>query len=477
MPLQKIKTMLKYFKQELIFLPIMLVVLEIFRTIVFHFYPDTAVFDRGSELETFLMRMWQMVWIICAAWVLLRVTFPSVHKSMRTFYCEFETLDQKEQRSYALKFFCCLFFGLVFLMAGHGQVVSSSKFKVSSLEIKTMVTHFDKLSDEVLRKKLVDTLTSQLYVREVTGNNDGVEVERYLNYVGFGKGNSWCAAFASWNLNAVGVTTPPNPKSAWAGNFAKTKDIIWSPALVKAHKIIKMPGAGDCFTLYYSNMGRIGHVGFIVGFDGDYFITIEGNSGSSGSRDGEGVHKYKRAKMKVYAVTSYIQNKTTNEKITFNYFSPYFIINRICKLQSEIYTFVAEHSEYAERNFCEARHGDNTRYYIQVQRGYIVDYSACGSGQERCYHHAGNSNGIATDQTICIHYQWEGESRLHLQGAGDKMSASGETNNGIIICEPTELTYFGCEGNKGSEVCTKVDKGFGLDRRRKYIGCNHLAGV
>jgi len=309
--------MLKYFKQELLFLPIMLLVLEGFRIAVFHFYPDTAVFDRGSELETFLTRMWQMVWITCGVWVLLRVIFPDVHKAMRRFYTSFAYLPDDKQKDLALKIFFCLFFGLVLLMSGHAQVVTNYEIKGIANKVSVQSQESRTKSQDV-RKKLIDTLESQLYVREATGNNDGVEVERYLKFVGLGKGYSWCAAFASWNLNAVGVFTPPNPKSAWAGNFALTKDIVWSPALEKSGKILKQsqndkqhshyhpPGLGDCFTLYYSNMGRIGHVGFIVGFSGDYFITIEGNSGSTGSRDGEGVHKYKRAKMKVYAVSSYI---------------------------------------------------------------------------------------------------------------------------------------------------------------------------
>ncbi len=277
--------MFKNFKQELLFIPLMLVLLEIFRSVIFNFFPDTAVFDRGSELETFMMRMWQIVWISCGIWLLLRVIFPDVYKAMRKFYVEFSLYDDEKQKSLALKIFFCLFFGLVLLMSGRAQG-----------EIKNEV---------LLRKKLVDTLTSQLYVREATGNNDGVEVERYLRYVGLGKGYSWCAAFASWNLNAVGITAPPNPKSAWAPNFSVTH-IVWSTALEKQHKANMTVKTGDCFTVYYSNMQRVGHVGFITGQEGNYYITIEGNSGSTGSRDGEGVHKYKRDKRKVFTVTDYI---------------------------------------------------------------------------------------------------------------------------------------------------------------------------
>ena len=274
--------MLKRFKQEMLFLPIMLILIQVFRMIVQYMYPDTALFDRGSELETYLVSVWKIVWITCAVWLLLRVSFPSVHKSMCSFYTGFERLSDDEQRSIALKFFLAFFFGLVFLMSGRAQTESN------------------------LRLKLKDTLTSQLYVREATGHNDGTEVERYLKFVGATKGAAWCAAFASWNLNAVGIPTPPNPRSAWSPTFSMTY-IVWSAGLEKQHKAGDVK-VGDCFTLYYSNIGRVGHVGFITGMEGNYYITIEGNSGSTGSREGEGVHKYKRDKRKVYTVTDYLSS-------------------------------------------------------------------------------------------------------------------------------------------------------------------------
>lgn len=37
---------------------------------------------------------------------------------------------------------------------------------------------------------------TQLHVRELTGRNDGPEVEKYLKSVGLGKGYAWCMAFS-----------------------------------------------------------------------------------------------------------------------------------------------------------------------------------------------------------------------------------------------------------------------------------------
>ena len=141
--------------------------------------------------------------------------------------------------------------------------------------------------EDMSRKDLVVILESQLYVRELTGNNDGIEVEEYLASVGLGKGYPWCAAYTTWGLDQCSIT---NPQSAWSPHWARDKDVIWSQVLIKQRKESK-PKAGDTFTLYYNKLKRVGHVGFILSEQEDYFITIEGNTNVAGSRAGIGVFK------------------------------------------------------------------------------------------------------------------------------------------------------------------------------------------
>lgn len=289
--------MFKILKEELLFIPLMFVLLEALRWALFNFYPETALFDKGSELETFLFSVWQLVWISSATLFLLYVVFPKKYKAFKDFYHGFDKQEENSKEAYSILFYIVFFLGLVFLVSGKANTIN----------------------ENLLRTKLVDTLHKQLHVRELTGKNDGKEVEKYLTYVGRYKGDAWCAAFTSWNLHAVGVTSPPNPKSGWSPNFATPKYIVWSNKLAKQHKASK-PQKGDCFTLYYTSLNRVGHVGFIVSETHDYFITIEGNTGLTGSREGSGVHKYKRAKSKVYAVTNYITPYLkNNEKITYHF--------------------------------------------------------------------------------------------------------------------------------------------------------------
>ena len=59
---------------------------------------------------------------------------------------------------------------------------------------------------------------------------------------------------------------------------------------------------GDCFTLYYQKLGRVGHVGLVAGEDEEYLTTIEGNTSDGGSRDGDGVYRRKRKKSSIWTI-------------------------------------------------------------------------------------------------------------------------------------------------------------------------------
>lgn len=144
---------------------------------------------------------------------------------------------------------------------------------------------------------------SQLHVREKTGKNDGVEVERYLRYTKLGKGYAWCAAFVCWSFGQACIINPMN---------------AWSPALLPNNKLIYQKGSkvynstpqtADVFGIYYSNLKRIGHVGFVDEWEeGSYVLTVEGNTNSAGSREGDGVYRKRRLKSQIYKVANWTGN-------------------------------------------------------------------------------------------------------------------------------------------------------------------------
>lgn len=273
---------INYLRQEMVAFPIMLVLVELFRRLVMHYYPDTPLFDPVSETETAIVKIWQFMWMSMSCWLMMWIVFPKVHKYLVNILNDgFDTLSVKERLYASLIIYAIFFFGLVFLFNGNNA-------KAAHINECSFVERY---TEKELRQNLIVALKSQLHVRELTGNNDGVEVERYLAHVKQKKGASWCAAFCAWNFSQFGVK---NPMSAWSPDWAKVTDRVQE----------YLPG--DCFTLFYHNLKRVGHVGFITGESHGYYTTIEGNTGLTGSREGSGVHTYFRDKRKVYAITNYI---------------------------------------------------------------------------------------------------------------------------------------------------------------------------
>lgn len=148
---------------------------------------------------------------------------------------------------------------------------------------------------------LRESYNSQLGVREKTGKNDGKDVEKYLKSTGLGKGNPWCAAFVHWNLEQVGI---PNEITAWSPTAYSKSRVTW-----KGGKWKKEFRPGQVFTLWYSNLGRIGHTGFVDDLDGSVAITVEGNTNSAGSREGDGVYKKRRPLNGLYAICDWYPKK------------------------------------------------------------------------------------------------------------------------------------------------------------------------
>ncbi|WP_257667195.1 hypothetical protein [Parapedobacter tibetensis] len=158
-------------------------------------------------------------------------------------------------------------------------------------------------------RTLRETYTSEIGIREASGNNDGTRVEEYLRYCNLGPGHAWCAAFVSWCFGQAGYAEPRNP---WSPALFPQKRVIWKPSIVIASKSVSQHvGAkqsvcdengvplhpltnrgdvwpGDIFGIHYSNLRRIGHVGFVDAWDGTWCITVEGNTGPDNAVDENG---------------------------------------------------------------------------------------------------------------------------------------------------------------------------------------------
>lgn len=397
--------MFKILKQEFLFIPLMFILIEIFRQAILHFYPDTALFDLGSELETFLFCVWQITLITSACWFLIRVVAPASFKTLKNFYHNFESRKQEDRETFSFKLFLVFFFGLIFLLSGKAN------------------------TEPVIRKNLTDTLNSQLHVREATGRNDGIEVEKYLKFVGQTKGAAWCAAYVSYNLHAVGITSAP--RNAWAPVFANKKYVVWSHQLIKSHKSQKVQ-PGDCFTVYHPSANRVGHVGFIIKESQHYFITNEGNTGLSGTREGSGVHSLKRAKNKVYTIANYITpHLKAHEKKSFNNNFSTNSLNANCNTRlphSESDTISRKNYGNKRDSICSKRLNLLPRYDLSGERRQFSDTSGSKSGPARPNKPAYHFYQFATIRNVSINYQWQTKGELPLQRFGDPREVTRANN-------------------------------------------------
>lgn len=152
----------------------------------------------------------------------------------------------------------------------------------------------------VLREKLSDIYLSQVGIKEATGANDGLEVERYLSNVGLSKGQPWCAAFVSWCLSEAGIN---NPKSGWSPAYFTNKTTIY----IRGGNSNNRPQMGDVIGIYFNSLERIAHVGFVHTWGASWVVSVEGNTNDDGSREGDRVAIKRRPVKTIYKVSSFIR--------------------------------------------------------------------------------------------------------------------------------------------------------------------------
>lgn len=144
-------------------------------------------------------------------------------------------------------------------------------------------------------QKVIDKAKTQLDVKEVPdGSNKGPEVNQYLASVGLGGGYSWCAAFVYWCFNEVckqtNKTNPLHKTGGVLNHWNNTKGTKIKAQAAKDNPAIIKPG--HIFIMDYG--GGLGHTGIVTKVANGYIYTIEGNTNSQSSREGNGVYERKR---------------------------------------------------------------------------------------------------------------------------------------------------------------------------------------
>ena len=144
------------------------------------------------------------------------------------------------------------------------------------------------------------TYTAELGVRE-SGFNKGQRVEEYLRAANLKAGNAWCAAFITWTFNQCNIKAVV---SGYSPNWFQSNVVYKRDDNINRHYTATI---GDVFGLYFESKKRIAHVGFIDKQDGNYYITVEGNTNEAGSREGDGVYRKRRHIKTIYAISRWIK--------------------------------------------------------------------------------------------------------------------------------------------------------------------------
>ena len=147
---------------------------------------------------------------------------------------------------------------------------------VLRFEVKAEKESLNTKAQHINRNKIISIANSQIGVREATGNNDGAQVEAFLKVINLPKGNPWCAAFVSWVFKQAAFTKPRT---------------AWSPALFPLARLTLTPKPADVLGIYSLKLKRIAHCGLVERRQNNWIISIEGNTNTDNSREGDGVYR------------------------------------------------------------------------------------------------------------------------------------------------------------------------------------------
>jgi hypothetical protein len=158
--------------------------------------------------------------------------------------------------------------------------------------------------------KVVAWSAKQLGVRELTGRNDGPQVEAWLRLTGNRKGDAWCGAYQAGGQKACGLPYPPGAGGSynWFKLPARTYYVRGLRGSVDSLR------AGHQVGFYYANLGRIGHIGRAImpgratrkGRPARGWYCNEGNTGVGGGREGAGVHLLFRSATDIHAAANWL---------------------------------------------------------------------------------------------------------------------------------------------------------------------------
>jgi hypothetical protein len=159
---------------------------------------------------------------------------------------------------------------------------------------------------EPSRENLREIILSQVGVTELTGKNDGVQVEAYLKSSGLKKGHPWCAAFIFWCYKKAGYIVKIN-NPAYSPNWFPKDRLIYSKNIRQSLDVANKPVEwGDVVGFYFPELKRIAHIEFVDEWGEKYVVCVGGNTTNALNREGNGVFRNKRTKRSIMYAAKWI---------------------------------------------------------------------------------------------------------------------------------------------------------------------------
>ena len=195
----------------------------------------------------------------------------------------------------------CVF--LSFLSCEHSNTIEYREVPVIINQVDTVVVYIER--DPRIEEIFIDSLRAKLGTRELTGNNDGEVIKKILESCGISFPAPWCACYLHDGLLRAGTEGGPSKDPGWTPNWFKDPNRIkWVRDKDSYNMTFQKGWIG---AIYYRSKGRIGHVFAVVEDTQDgYVITIEGNTNSAGSREGNGVFIRIRSKKEIYMMADWL---------------------------------------------------------------------------------------------------------------------------------------------------------------------------
>lgn len=139
---------------------------------------------------------------------------------------------------------------------------------------------------------VLELAKSQIGYHEGKDKSGWDNIQKYSSQLpGFAwsQGEPWCAVFVQWCLWQAAVDVPLGARSASCYESVT--------AYRKAGRFTEYPVIGA--QIFYGPAGK-SHTGLVTGFDNAHVFTVEGNTNTNGSAEGDGVYRKTRTRRDDY---------------------------------------------------------------------------------------------------------------------------------------------------------------------------------